>query len=167
VHAVNLNRFNLSQFNLASADDLRPLLLDCLAVPRWAGMVLAERPYADHESLLTAAGGMAAQLTSAEIHEAMAAHPRIGERKAADTFSSAEQSGVDASLAGRLRAANERYEQRFGHIYLVFASGRSGEELLAILESRLGNSPSDELAVVNAELVKIALLRLGKLVNDD
>jgi 2-oxo-4-hydroxy-4-carboxy-5-ureidoimidazoline decarboxylase len=162
VHAVNLNRFNS-----APADDLRPLLVDCLAVPRWVDTVLAERPYANLTALLTTAGEIAADLTPDEIHQAMAGHPRIGERRAGDAFSSAEQSEVDASLADRLRTANERYERQFGHIYLVFASGRTGEELLAILESRLGNSPATELRVVNSELTKITLLRLGRLVTDD
>jgi 2-oxo-4-hydroxy-4-carboxy-5-ureidoimidazoline decarboxylase len=127
-------------------------------------MVLAERPYASREKMLASAESFAAHLTSAELHAAMAGHPRIGERREGDAFSQAEQSGVDAGLAARLRAANERYEQRFGHIYLVFASGRSGGELLAILESRLANDPETELRVVNAELTKITLLRLGKMV---
>jgi 2-oxo-4-hydroxy-4-carboxy-5-ureidoimidazoline decarboxylase len=162
VHAVNLN-----QFNSAPADDLRPLLVDCLAVPRWADTVLTERPYASRETLVASAGELAAQLSPDEIHAAMAGHPRIGEHKAGDSFSSAEQSGVDASLADRLRVANERYEERFGHIYLVFASGRSGEELLAILERRLANDPVTELGVINSELAKITVLRLGKLVTDE
>lgn len=162
MHAVNLTRFNA-----APADDLRPLLRNCLAVPRWVDTVLTSRPYDSREALLTSAGAAAAELSTDEIHQAIADHPRIGERKAGDQHSSAEQSGVDTALAERLRAANERYEQRFGHIYLVFASGRSGEELLDILESRLSNDPVAELAVVNAELAKITVLRLGKLVTDE
>lgn len=162
MHAVNLNRFNS-----APADDLRPLLADCLSVPRWVDTVLTERPYASREVLIESAGALAADLRTDEIHMAVAGHPRIGERRAGDRFSSTEQSGVDATLADRLRAANERYEERFGHIYLVFASGRTGEELLAILESRLGNDPEAELRVVNAELAKITVLRLGKLVTDE
>ena len=129
-------------------------------------MVLAERPYASREDLLASAGQIAAELTSGELHAAMAGHPRIGERKEGDAFSRSEQSRVDVALASRLRAANERYEQRFGHIYLVFASGRSGEELLEILEGRLANDPEAELRVVNAELAKITVLRLGKLVTE-
>jgi 2-oxo-4-hydroxy-4-carboxy-5-ureidoimidazoline decarboxylase len=162
VHAVNLTRFNT-----APADDLRPLLGNCLAVPRWVDTVLTSRPYDSRETLLTSAGTTAADLTPDEIHQAIAAHPRIGERKPGDQHSSIEQSGVDSAVAERLRAANERYEQRFGHIYLVFASGRTGEELLDILESRLDNEPATELAVVNAELAKITVLRLGKLVTDE
>jgi 2-oxo-4-hydroxy-4-carboxy-5-ureidoimidazoline decarboxylase len=162
VHAVNLNRFNS-----APADDLRPLLADCLAVPRWVDTVLTERPYASRSDLLTSAEEVAAELSPDEIHAGMAGHPRIGERKAGDGFASAEQSGVDSSLTGRLAEANRRYEERFGHIYLVFASGRTGEELLAILEERLGNDPVTELGVVNTELARITIRRLGQLVSDD
>jgi 2-oxo-4-hydroxy-4-carboxy-5-ureidoimidazoline decarboxylase len=129
-------------------------------------MVLAERPYASRETMLASAESFAAELTPDELHAAMAGHPRIGERKEGDAFSRTEQSGVDSAMADRLRAANERYEERFGHIYLVFASGRSGEELLAILESRLSNDPKAELRVVNAELAKITVLRLGKVVTE-
>jgi len=71
VHAVNLNRFNS-----APADDLRPLLGHCLAVPRWVDTVLTERPYASRQALLTAAGELAGRLTPDETHEAMAGHPR-------------------------------------------------------------------------------------------
>ncbi len=156
----------MNRFNTAPADDLRPLLTDCLAVPRWADMVLAERPYASRADLLSSAESFATELTPDELHAAMAGHPRIGERRDGDAFSRTEQSGVDASLAEQLQAANQRYEERFGHIYLVFASGRSGEELLSILAARLANDPETELRVVNAELAKITVLRLGKVVTE-
>ncbi|CAM3775186.1 2-oxo-4-hydroxy-4-carboxy-5-ureidoimidazoline decarboxylase [Kibdelosporangium persicum] len=157
---------NLHRFNSAPADDLRPLLRDCLAVPRWADEVLALRPFADRATLLSVAFSRARELSNDELHLAMAAHPRIGERQDGDAWSQAEQSGVDQSLGSRLQVANQRYEERFGHIYLVYASGRTGEELLEILEQRLGNSPADELRIVNEELAKIALRRLEQLVTD-
>ena len=151
----------LTDFN--SADDVRPLLTACLAVPRWVDAVLAGRPYADLDALKVAAD---LPLSSAEIRQAMAAHPRIGEKpKQQGTegdWSRSEQSGVDNADA--FAAANAEYEAKFGHVYLVCASGRSGEELLKILESRLGNDPATELAVAGRELVKIAELRLAKAV---
>jgi 2-oxo-4-hydroxy-4-carboxy-5-ureidoimidazoline decarboxylase len=166
VPAVTLNRFNS-----ASADDLRPLLGDCLSVPRWADEVLALRPFADRATLLFVATSRARELTNDELHLAMSGHPRIGERKDGDAWSQAEQAAVlDAGdavadpLAARLHAANVTYEERFGHIYLVFASGRGGEELLSILESRLSNDPATELRIINEELAKIAIHRLEQLV---
>jgi 2-oxo-4-hydroxy-4-carboxy-5-ureidoimidazoline decarboxylase len=92
----------------------------------------------------------------------MAAHPRIGEK--ASGASRAEQSGVDSVAAEKFREANAEYERHFGHVYLVCASGRGGEELLAGLYDRMGNDPDSELAVAGRELVKIALLRLGRAV---
>nr|WP_157233922.1 2-oxo-4-hydroxy-4-carboxy-5-ureidoimidazoline decarboxylase [Kibdelosporangium phytohabitans] len=155
----------MHRFNTAPADDLRPLLRDCLAVPRWADEVLAMRPFADRATLLSVARSRASELSNDELHLAMAAHPRIGERADGDTWSRAEQSGVEPSLGSRLFEANQRYEERFGHIYLVFASGRGGEELLGVLEQRLGNDAATELRIVNGELAKIALRRLEQLVD--
>ncbi|TWP51348.1 2-oxo-4-hydroxy-4-carboxy-5-ureidoimidazoline decarboxylase [Lentzea tibetensis] len=142
------------------------MLTECLAVPRWVGAVLAARPYPSLDALLKVSEEASARLSDDEIRGAIAGHPRIGERgkgKSA-TWSRQEQSGVDSSLADRLAAANAAYEDRFGHIYLVCATGLSGAEMLDILASRMDNSPEDELRVVNKELTKIAALRLQKLI---
>lgn len=146
-------------------------LLACLDVPRWAEEIADQRPFAESAQLRAAADAAAAKLTAEEIHRALAAHPRIGER-AGGTGSSAawsrsEQSGVDAqdeALQQALREGNETYERRFGHVYLVCASGRSGAELLDVLRSRLDNTPEAELRIVAEELRKIAQLRLAKVV---
>ena len=145
----------LTEFNTT---DVRPLLTECLAVPRWVDAVLAGRPYADVDALKAAAD---VPLSSDEIRQAMAAHPRIGE-KPSGGFAHSEQSGVDNPDA--FAAANAEYEAKFGHVYLVCASGRSGDELLRILRERLDNDPATELAVAGRELLKIAELRLAKAV---
>ncbi|MFF5989029.1 2-oxo-4-hydroxy-4-carboxy-5-ureidoimidazoline decarboxylase [Prauserella flavalba] len=155
-----MSELRLTEFNSADPERLRPLLTGCLAVPRWVEQVLAGRPYRDRAALLAAADLV---LRPEEIHAAMAEHPRIGEKPAGGA-SRAEQSGVDDEAARRFRAANAEYEDRFGHVYLVCASGRSGEELLEILRKRLGNDPETELAIAGEELVKIARLRLEKAV---
>ncbi|MCR3719339.1 MULTISPECIES: 2-oxo-4-hydroxy-4-carboxy-5-ureidoimidazoline decarboxylase [Prauserella salsuginis group] len=155
-----MSHLRLAEFNSADPDRVRPLLTGCLDVDRWADRLLAGRPYADVGALLAHAR---ITLEPAEIHAAMAAHPRIGEKPAAGT-SHAEQSGVDDADAERFRAANVEYEKRFGHVFLVCASGRSGAELLANLRSRLGNDPDTELRIAGEELVEIALLRLEKAV---
>jgi 2-oxo-4-hydroxy-4-carboxy-5-ureidoimidazoline decarboxylase len=153
----------LTDFNAADADDVRPVLTACLAVPRWVDAILENRPYEDLDALKAAAE---LPLTGEEVRQAMAAHPRIGEKPkqagAEGEWSRSEQSGVDN--AGAFAAANAEYEARFGHVYLVCASGRSGEELLKILRARLGNDPATELAVAGRELLKIAELRLAKAV---
>ncbi|MER5260452.1 2-oxo-4-hydroxy-4-carboxy-5-ureidoimidazoline decarboxylase [Actinosynnema sp. NPDC002837] len=156
---------DLEGFNSAPAAELRPLLTDCLAVPRWVDALLAGRPYADVDALL-AASDRHADLTDDEVLTAIGGHPRIGEQASgggvAAKWSADEQSGVGASLGDRLFAANAAYEDRFGHIYLVCATGLSGERMLADLAERMANPPDVELRVVNRELAKIAALRLRK-----
>jgi 2-oxo-4-hydroxy-4-carboxy-5-ureidoimidazoline decarboxylase len=127
--------------------------------------VLAARPYPDIDALVAKA---AVDLSPEEILGAIAGHPRIGERAkhngVSAKWSATEQSGVDVSVADRLVAANVAYEERFGHIYLVCATGLGGEQMLDDLASRMDNDPSTELRVVNTELSKIAALRLRKAV---
>lgn len=152
-----------ARINALPRTDLVEHLLGCLNVRRWAEEIADRRPYADADELRRAAAEAARPLTAGEVHAALAAHPRIGERTAAGSRSRSEQSGVDTSddaLTAALHRGNEDYERRFGHVYLVSASGRTGEELLADLRSRLENPPDQELEVVAGELRKIAVLRL-------
>ncbi|WP_199430334.1 2-oxo-4-hydroxy-4-carboxy-5-ureidoimidazoline decarboxylase [Qaidamihabitans albus] len=155
-----MTELRLAEFNSADPDRIRGLLTECLDVPRWVENVLAGRPYAERDALLAAAE---TELRPGEIRAAMRVHPRIGERPGGG-WARSEQSGVDEEAAARFRAANAEYERRFGHVYLVCASGRSGEELLANLRERLGNDPDTELAVAGRELVRIAKLRLERAV---
>ncbi|CAM05900.1 2-oxo-4-hydroxy-4-carboxy-5-ureidoimidazoline decarboxylase [Saccharopolyspora erythraea NRRL 2338] len=157
--------------NALPRPELVKRLLACLDVQRWADEVADRRPFASTAEIYQAADDAARELTREEIDSALAAHPRIGARvQGSDTSSSwsrSEQAGVDAgdaALQEALREGNEEYERRFGHVYLVCASGRSGAELLEILRSRLGNDPEEELGIVAEELRKIARLRLAKVV---
>jgi 2-oxo-4-hydroxy-4-carboxy-5-ureidoimidazoline decarboxylase len=153
--------FRIAEVNAMDGDRLAGVFRQCVAVGRWARELADDRPYADLAALLTRADELSASLTDAEIRQALDDHPRIGERAAPGSMSAAEQSGVDST--DRLLAANIAYEARFGHIYLVCASGRDGEDLLADLAARMANDPVTELAVVRKELGKIARLRLAKL----
>jgi 2-oxo-4-hydroxy-4-carboxy-5-ureidoimidazoline decarboxylase len=153
----------IEEFDRMPAADAEAQLLACCSAPRWAARVVAGRPYATPDALLAAAG---AQLTDADLDAAMAGHPRIGDRSAAGR-SRREQSGVTDDLLDALAAGNRAYEERFGHVYLVCASGRSGEELLATLQKRLGNDPATERATALAELAAINRLRLGVLLTGD
>lgn len=155
-----MDRLTLAEFNTAEPERLRPLLTEFLAVPRWADHLLAGRPYSDLTALDE---GAALTLNTDEIHAAMAAHPRIGD-KPGDGRARSEQSGVDDEDARRFRAANVDYERRFGHVFLICASGRGGGELLTELHRRMDNDPETELRVAGEELVKIGRLRLEKAV---
>ena len=158
----------MDSFNSAPEAELRPLLTECLAVPRWVDAIVAGRPYASMDALLAASHVAAQGLSDEEVLGAIAGHPRIGERQktggVSAKWSRSEQSGVDSSQADRLAAANAAYEDRFGHIYLVCATGLSGAEMLENLAARMDNPPDAELRVVNRELTKIAALRLQKLI---
>ena len=158
------------RLNALPRPELVTQLLACLDVRRWADEIADRRPFASTTEVYDLADAAARELTREEIDSALAAHPRIGERaEGKDTSSSwsrSEQSGVgdDAALRDALREGNAEYERRFGHVYLVCASGRSGAELLDVLRSRLDNDPETELGIVADELRKIARLRLAKVI---
>ncbi|SDS19026.1 2-oxo-4-hydroxy-4-carboxy-5-ureidoimidazoline decarboxylase [Jiangella sp. DSM 45060] len=135
----------------------RATLLGCLSVPRWADDVLAGQPYSDRDALLRAASAAAGELTDEELDQALAGHPRIGERGGAQ--SQREQSGV-RDTAGRLAAGNAAYERRFGRVFLIRAAGRDADEILAELDRRLRNDDAAERAETVGNLREIALLRL-------
>ncbi len=143
------------------------MLTACLDVPRWVETLLARRPFGDLAALLAASEALT-PLRPDEVEQAMAAHPRIGEKAGGKSteagWSRSEQSGVDGDAAREFAAANAEYEATFGHVFLVCASGRSGAELLENLRSRLSNDPGTELEVAGQELAKIAALRLEKAV---
>ncbi|NNH75762.1 2-oxo-4-hydroxy-4-carboxy-5-ureidoimidazoline decarboxylase [Nocardia uniformis] len=150
-------------------------LLSCCASRQWARKMVANRPYANEASLLEAAEAGIAELAWADVQEALSAHPRIGEREAARhgglsaqeaEWSQQEQSGAataDAAVQAEFVARNLAYEDRFGHVFLIRATGRSATEMLAALHRRLHNTVEDERALVRAELADIAVLRIRKL----
>jgi 2-oxo-4-hydroxy-4-carboxy-5-ureidoimidazoline decarboxylase len=160
------NSVDMRRFNGLPADELRPLLLRCVAVPRWANALVERRPFAEFAELLDAAGELTTGLTDDEVQLALADHPKIGQRTNS-AWSRSEQSGVDDRDAARLQSGNVAYEQRFGHIYLVCATGRGGADMLADLTARLVNDPVTELGVVRVELGKIAALRLRRVVANE
>jgi 2-oxo-4-hydroxy-4-carboxy-5-ureidoimidazoline decarboxylase len=148
------------------ADAARTALARCCASHQWVNQMLAGRPYASDPELHQAAEHEWWTLDRGDWLEAFAAHPRIGQRST-DAWSSGEQRGVTgagADLHLALRQDNGLYERRFGHVYLVCATGRGAAELLADLKARLGNDPDTELRVAAAEQVKITRMRLEKLV---
>lgn len=141
-------------------------LLQCCAARAWAATLADGRPYASLDELLNASDAALAELTDAEVDEALAAHPRIGQRSES-AWSQQEQSGAAAAptqVQQALAAGNVAYEQRFGRVFLICATGLSGEQMLSELQARLANDPDTERAAVREELRKITRLRLQKLV---
>jgi len=136
------------------------MMLSCCASRRFAAAMAAGRPYPSLAAAEAATRAALAPLTWDDALEAMSAHPRIGDRAAGQ--SAAEQSGVAEESRAALAAGNARYEERFGHVFLICATGLSGEQMRAALEERLDNDPSSERAVATAELARITLLRVRK-----
>jgi 2-oxo-4-hydroxy-4-carboxy-5-ureidoimidazoline decarboxylase len=160
----------LDAFNRASADELRDPLRACCEAEPWIEAIIAGRPYADEEQLCAASDAATAALSDVALGQALAGHPRIGERVQDDAWSAQEQSGVAGAshdVQAQLRQANLDYEHRFGHVYLVCATGRSAEEMLDICRTRLGNDPATERGIVVEELSKINRLRLAKLLHPE
>ena len=143
----------------------------CNAAPRFAVDVLAGRPYPDAEALVARAEQVARALPWEEVTLALAAHPRIGDRVAGSSAeaeaSRREQSSMsdaDAEVRDALVEGNRAYEERFDHVFLIRAAGRSPEEMLAELRRRLGNDVEAERAEVTEQLAQISALRVRGLV---
>jgi OHCU decarboxylase len=157
----------LARFNAASSDEAERLLYSCFANHGWAETVAAGRPFEDLSALLVSAESAWSLLAPADWLEAFAAHPRIGERGGhSPAASEREQSQArhsSAATLAALAAENRDYEARFGHVFLISASGRTADEILQELRRRMSNGPAAELEVAADEHRKITQLRLEHL----
>ncbi len=150
-------------------------LLACCGAPAWAAAMAERRPFRTLASVLEAADAVWRELGRDGWLEAFRAHPRIGEKKAeapqsgrAQGWSENEQAGVSTAHAATLEALaaqNDAYHEKFGHIFIVCATGKSADEMLALLRARLGNDPATELHVAAEEQRKITRIRLEKLLD--
>ena len=161
------------RLDLASADEARRLLATCCGSRRWVDRMLARRPFGSRVDLLTTAREEWNVLESADWREAFAHHPKIGDRDAlaarfpaTHELSAREQAGIAGATAAVLDAlaeGNRRYEEKFGYVFIVCATGKSANEMLALLEARLPNDEATELRIAAAEQAKITELRLLRL----
>ena len=139
----------------------------CCAADAWVHRLQAARPVGSTKELLDLSDDTVLSLDDPALDQALAAHARIGERRLGSTtedrWSRTEQAGAlgaGADVATRLAEGNRRYEEKFGHVFLIRAAGRSGEEMLDALERRLENDPATERDVLRRELAEIVRLRL-------
>lgn len=157
---------DLTEFNALPRDRASALIRPCLDVDRWVDAIVDSRPHHDPESLAELAATAALPMTDAELDSALAHHPRIGERaegtNAEATHSRNEQSGLstDELVQQRLASGNRAYEEKFGHVFLIRAAGRTAEEILEQLDRRLANDAATEKPIVAEQLHQIAALRL-------
>jgi allantoicase len=170
ISAQGLAELGLRWLNSVPATQAGQLLASCCASRAWVERIAAGRQYTDLDALLGASDRAIRELGRDDLAEALSAHPRIGQRpEGASTeadWSRQEQASVgeaDAEVLAALEEGNRAYEQRFGHVFLIRASGRSAEELLAALRQRLANDPDTEWGEVAEELREITRLRLERL----
>ena len=162
----------LDEFNDESSEQAVAALHACNAAPRFAAEVLAGRPYPDVDALAAHAGAVARSLSWEEVSVALAAHPRIGDRPEGSSAEAAssrrEQSSMadaDAAVRTALLEGNRAYEDRFGHVFLIRAAGRSPEEMLAELHRRLANDADAERAEATEQLAQITARRVRGIVS--
>lgn len=163
----------LAELNRLLPSEAYARFLQCCGSHRWATAMAEARPFETNEGLLQKARDLWFGLGPADWLEAFAAHPRIGDLNSlpashADTatMASSEQAGAgmtdDRTLAA-LREGNAACERRFGYLYIVCATGKTADQMLANLRKRLTHTPDTELRVAATEQAAITRLRLEKL----
>ncbi len=162
-----------TRFNQLSESEALALLLDCCHCESWAEELVRKRPFSTLLELQECGAQLFLEKGEACWLEAFSGHPKIGDasslqKKYQSTAETAkgEQSGVRGAAGAtleRLASQNQAYERKFGFIFIVFATGKSAEQMLAILETRLLNSREEELRNAAAEQIKITKLRMEKL----
>lgn len=166
----------VARLNELAPEGLETELRRCFGSARWARRVATQSPFADRGALFAAAEEAWRESGRDEWLAAIRDHPRIGERTSTEgrfaatrAWSAGEQAGLGSAseaVRARLAARQRDYEERFGHIFLISATGRTSEEILAALEARMENEPEAEIEVAAGELEKIARLRLEKLLTE-
>jgi allantoicase len=163
------------RINQLPAEEARKALIDCCGSIAWANQMISQRPFAEDAKLFGIADTMWMRLDPKEWLCAIRHHPAIGSKRAtskqsgtARKWSAGEQSAAQTSSAETLAvlaAANQAYQATFGYVFLICATGKSGDEILQSLRQRLANDPETELRVAAEEMRKIIRLRLEKLLN--
>ena len=154
----------VEELNALNNDQVRAVLRSCCGSSRWVESMITRRPFASEEALIADADESWSETGPDDWREAFSHHPRIGAKVSGRE--AAEQSGAQSaatSLREKLGEINRAYEKKFGHIYIVCASGKSADEMLQIAQERLHNDPSTELRIAADEQRKIMELRLRKL----
>jgi 2-oxo-4-hydroxy-4-carboxy-5-ureidoimidazoline decarboxylase len=160
----------LTRFNALEERAALAALHEVCASAEWARRLLAARPYATAGELFAASDAAMAELTSADLAEAMAGHPPIGRPRPGDPTSAREQrgmAGASEELKAEMLELNLAYQERFGHVFLICATGRTAEEMRDAVRERIGNTPEREREIVRTELGRINRVRLARLAEGD
>jgi allantoicase len=155
----------LRLLNALTPSEARKRFLQCCGSPSWATAMTGARPFPSPLAIFESAERIWRGLEQADWLEAFAAHPRIGERTS-DPRAAAEQSGTRSASGetlDELRRLNEEYASKFGYIFIVYASGKSADQMLQLLRARLSNDPATEIANAAEEQLAITKARLEKI----
>lgn len=164
----------LHELNIISQPQLKEELMKCCGSTTWIKMMMAYFPADDLVELLEDAEEMWFECSEEDWKEAFTHHPKIGDVESLTTkfantvaWASGEQSNVNIAAKETIEAlalSNRLYEEKFGYIFIVCATGKSAEEMLALLQARLLNKPEVEIKIAAEEQNKITQLRIQKLV---
>ncbi|GAA3528721.1 2-oxo-4-hydroxy-4-carboxy-5-ureidoimidazoline decarboxylase [Streptomyces osmaniensis] len=160
----------LARFNALEEHAAHAALHEACASTAWVRRLLVGRPYATTDALFTASDSATADLTAEDLAEAMAGHPPIGRPKPGDPTSAREQrgmAGASEELKAEMLELNLAYQDRFGHVFLICATGRTGEQMRDAVKERIGNSPEQEREIVRTELGRINRIRLARIVEEE
>ncbi|MFG2776860.1 2-oxo-4-hydroxy-4-carboxy-5-ureidoimidazoline decarboxylase [Streptomyces prunicolor] len=160
----------LTRFNVLEEHAAYAALQEACASTAWARRLLDARPYVTAEDLYSTSDAAMAELTAVDLAEAMAGHPPIGRPKPGDPTSAREQrgmAGASEDLKSEMLDLNLAYQERFGHVFLICATGRTGEQMRDAVKERIGNSPEQEREIVRTELGKINRIRLARIVEEE
>ncbi|MFI9827601.1 2-oxo-4-hydroxy-4-carboxy-5-ureidoimidazoline decarboxylase [Streptomyces sp. NPDC051913] len=160
----------LTRFNALEEHAALAALHEACASTAWARRLLAARPYSTSDELYAVSDAATAELTAEDLGEAMAGHPPIGRPKEGDPTSAREQRGMAGAteeLKAEMLELNLAYQEKFGHVFLICATGRTGEQMRDAVKERIGNAPEQEREIVRTELGKINRIRLARLVEED
>ena len=167
----------LAKLNALASDQARTVFIRCCGSTRWVSKITDSRPFTTVADVYNAAEQIWRGLSEHDWKEAFFHHPQIGDLKslkeksaATTTWAAGEQAGVkeaNESVLRELAEGNRLYESKFGYVFIVCATGKSAEEMLAMLQARLNNDPADEIGIAGAEQAKITRLRLEKLLQEE
>ncbi|MDH6624756.1 2-oxo-4-hydroxy-4-carboxy-5-ureidoimidazoline decarboxylase [Streptomyces sp. LBL] len=160
----------LARFNALEEHAAFAVLQEACASTTWVRRLLAARPCTTEDELYAASDAATADLTAEDLAQAMAGHPPIGRPKPGDPTSAREQGGMTGAsekLQAEILYMNLVYQDRFGHVFLICATGLTGEQMCDAVRKRIGNSPEQEREIVRTELGKINRIRLARLVEED
>ncbi len=165
----------LEELNNLGDEDARTAMARCCGSTLWLDRMIKKRPFSTEEELYAAATDIWFACSRIDWQEAFGHHPKIGDQSnledkfaATSQWAGEEQASIASARKETLEKftlMNQKYEKRFGYIFIVYATGKSAEEMLEIVELRLKNNPYDEIKIAASEQNRITKLRLKKLLS--